>query len=246
MRENLGNWFAGFVLCALTIPMAQAAVIEVAQESSAGSGDFDANILGNINTYNTTGTNAQYYAYNTTYSTSFCDGAGCTGRPVLTSEASHLFLVDASDGLGLFIVHDKPDSDANGGAANMTITLDGDTASVLVSDDTSEFTSASNTIFTDGWRWSGCCTDGAVIGTLDGNWTALVDFNSFTDGLTQWGALSSGASTIPLALVADRRVRLRPVDDNGGGGAGVPAPATLGLLALGLAGMGFAGKKRKT
>jgi hypothetical protein len=76
---------------------AHAATVSVSQETSPGSGVF--NPLGTIQSFSTTGTLASFYMYS---SSQFTNTAAVT----LTANQSHLFIVDASDGLGLFVVHD--------------------------------------------------------------------------------------------------------------------------------------------
>ena len=76
-----------------------AAAVFVFQESTPGAGDFSANPLGTIQSFSTTGTLAAFYAYASEQFTN-------TSSVTLTEDQSHLFLVDASDGLGLFVVHD--------------------------------------------------------------------------------------------------------------------------------------------
>jgi len=80
----------------MAVSPAQAVIYRVSQESSAGAGDFDANILGTINAYNTAGTIAQFYKYSIGFAASFNGSVG------LTPNKSHLFLVNASDGLNLW------------------------------------------------------------------------------------------------------------------------------------------------
>src|SRR5262245_40077530 len=100
-------------------------MIRVAQESAPGLGDFDSHILGTIPAFSTTMTAAGFYDY---------DGANLVSYgnngPTLTATLSHLFFVSASDGLSLFIVHDKPGAPhANLRTADMRFDLVGDTAS---------------------------------------------------------------------------------------------------------------------
>lgn len=232
LKKTILKLVTGLILTAST-SMAHALAIEVAQESSAGAGDFDANIIGSIDPFTTTLTNSGFFSYGNPFNASFCDGVvdNCIGRPSLISNESHLFLVDASDGLGVFIVHDKP-NDGSGGSATNTFSLVGDTATVLVSDDPNEFT-GTGTNFTGNFNWIGCCTDGGVIGSLDGDWTMFLEFDSFT-GLTGWTAVSANSQdSVGLQLVNDRRVRLRSVSQQ------IPEPNTLALIGIGLAGFGF-------
>ncbi len=68
-------------------------------------------------------------------------------------------------------------------------------------------------------RWFPCCTDGLVLGTLEGSWRLFIEFpveDKFfgpetIQGLRFWTVLSAGGSEIPLAMEKGRRVRLDPV-----------------------------------
>ncbi|MBW2245286.1 MAG: PEP-CTERM sorting domain-containing protein [Deltaproteobacteria bacterium] len=207
-----------------------ATTVSVFQESAPGAGDFGANPLGTIQSFSTTGTLAVFYSYASQQFTN-------TGSIALTPDQSHMFLVDASDGLGLFVVHD--DGITRGGNAETKVDLfGGDTATFLVQDDPGEASyTDSGTGFTAKQSWTQGFTDGYVIGSLDGIWTADVQFTDVfaagptINGLATWAALSSdglgGQTEIALALVEDRRVRL----------VVVPEPSTLWLVGSGLLGL---------
>ena len=210
---------------------AHAVSIRVSQESSTGAGDFDLNVLGSITAFESTGTAAAYYDYGT-IPASFNDGLNDV---TLTSNKSHAFFVNGSDGLSAFFVHDKP-NDGLGGMAGMTFDLLGDTASVLVRDDPGEgVTATGGTNFVSNHNWVGCCTDGLVLGSLDDNWTLYAEFDrrSWSD-FTGWLALGDGGS-IDLAGDLDRRVRFDL--------APVPVPAAVWLFGTAL--VGFVGYSRR-
>ena len=227
---------ATFMLASVALmPPAAALSIRVSQESTAGANDFDNNILGLINPFQTSSTLRNFYQYGNPFRASF------NGPVPLTSDASHLFLVEAADGLGLFSVYDKP-GDIGGGIAHMQFDLLGDTASILLTDDRSETGTATNggRTFTTRNAWAPCCTDGVVLGSLDGDWTMFAQFthlNSLQGGrLNRWLALSAEMADVPafsqdLVLETGRRVRLDIAPE------AVPEPATgLGLaIALALA-----------
>ncbi|PXF57736.1 MAG: hypothetical protein C4B59_14670 [Candidatus Methanogaster sp.] len=200
--------------------------IRISQELSPGVGDFDANVLGYIAPYATSLSTAGYYQYGTPYGASFNGPA-----PMLTSNRSHLFLADTTDGLSLFVVHDKPE-DGCGGTAAMKWTLAGDTANVLALDDPWENVTVSGggTIFESSHGWMPCCTDGMALGSLDGAWTIAGAFINAIDktGMDEWHVHSSDGSSIALAFEKDLRVRLdyqRPIDPDPDG---QPDPNALG------------------
>jgi hypothetical protein len=220
----LGVGFASGVLAAATAATpAHAVTIRVSQESAAGLGDFDSNVLGFLTPYSTTDTASDFYAYNTTFPASY----GNT-TPGLTAALSQLFMVQASDGLSLFIVHDAPQTPP-GGTASTAFTLTGDTASILVEDDGDAAYTDTGTSFSANHSWARCCTDGYVIGSLDGDWTMIGGFvETAPTGLDGWSALSADGSTLDLALELGRRVRLDVPSETV-----VPEPAAaLGLLAV--------------
>jgi hypothetical protein len=223
-----------FVAVLIIASPGYAATVFVSQESAPGAGDFSANQLGTIESFSTTGTLAEFYTYSSEQFTN-------TSSVTLTADQSHLFLVDASDGLGLFVVHD--DGIVTGGNAEMTVDLlGGDTAIFLVKDDPAEQVYTENgTEFAVRQSWTLGFTDGYVIGSLDGNWTADVQFTDVTpiiggpiiNGLTTWAAISSdgvgGQTEIMLTLAEDRRVRLNVI----------PIPAAVWLFGSALAGLGW-------
>ncbi|MHC4947366.1 MAG: hypothetical protein ACYTG1_03780 [Planctomycetota bacterium] len=197
-------------------------LVEISQESAPGVGDFDTNILGTLLTHPTTASAAGFYAYDVPEGDSW-NGQALT--PVV--DRSHLLLADTSDGLSLFITHDCaiPD-DPDGGQAEMRFELSGDPDGMFrsVEDDPPPIEIGAaytgdpgDSVFTAGWEWAPCCTDGQALSGLDGDWSMLVVFTE-VDGnsstlpiarLTEWVAYSSDGIQIPLALEVDRRVRLR-------------------------------------
>jgi hypothetical protein len=212
-------------------------LFRLSQESTPGAGDFDNNVLGFLSPFQTTGTASDFYAY---------DSGSFHGPVTLQKDTSHLFLVDASDGLSLFTVHDKPE-DGGGGLANMQFDLIGDTASFLFVDDPPQFNFGdghleNGTSFVLNTAWDACCTDGAVIGSLDNDWTLFGQFTGLGNlaggGLTGWQALSGEGSVIDLALDIDRRVRIDRIE--------TPEPASsLGLVFLGTVGTMLLRQRRK-
>ena len=186
----------------------------VFQESAPGMGDFT--FLGAIDVFDFSSVSAA-----AVYRFGNPNGASYNGdvwwpdvAPNAIEKTSQLFVVDTNDGSGvsLFIVHDKYQN-GEGGNARMQLNLSGDTAGVLVEDDRLEpiIVSGGGTQFNTRHVWKHCCTDGGVIGTLEGNWSMDVQFLSVnTNRITDWKATSADGSMIPLVLELERRVRLQP------------------------------------
>jgi len=206
---------------------AMAATIRVSQESAPGLGDFDDHVLGSIEAFSSSNTINETYNYR---------NASFNGPLDLTSNVSHLFLVEATDGLGLFSVHDRP-RDGSGGNAQMQFDLQGDIASIISFDDPGELYTSDDTRFTAQNRWIPCCTDGFAIGTLESDWTMFAQFTSLPIGLSSWQAFSaSDTESIGLVIDPGRRVRLDRFPEV----VDVPEPsAAIGLIALGLLGTGL-------
>ncbi|MBT5368781.1 MAG: hypothetical protein HOL05_12130, partial [Nitrospinaceae bacterium] len=199
---------------------AWAARIRVAQESAPGRGDFDANILGYIDPYpEREKAAAEFYSYEALSHYSF-NGP----HPRLRDDTSHLFLVTTREGLSLFIVHDKPNN-PDGGGATMRIRVKGDPngARILIFDDpNSEWDTfdakPGGKEFLTWHRWFPCCTDGLVLGTLEGRWRVFLEFPAGDaavgdepfDGLQRWRAFSASGNIVELKLKKGRRVRLDP------------------------------------
>ena len=76
---------------------AQSASIRVSQESAAGLGDFDANILGTIDTFDTALSIAGFYQYNVPDGASY--NGDLNGGPAPISSVTQGFFVNATDGL---------------------------------------------------------------------------------------------------------------------------------------------------
>jgi hypothetical protein len=200
--------------------------IEIAQESTPGAGDFDEQVLGLIRSSPTTVSAAEFYAYGVP------EGGSWNGQ-LLRPEAdrSHLLLAETTDGMTLFIVHDRaiPD-DPDGGRAEMRVELSGDPdgANRTVEDEPGDGESGAgytgdpgDSEFTAGNEWFPCCTDGFALSGLDGEWTLLVQFAEVDgddgtapiEGPSEWFAYSADGDVIPLALEESRRFRLRLVSN---------------------------------
>lgn len=236
MRRTLSSTATALVLAAGMSAMSltvQAVVVQVAQESAAGAGDFDANVLGTIDTFNTGLTIADFYQYSNPNAASY--NGELNGGPNPVSNLTQVFLVDASDGLSLVVVHDNP-NDGSGGSTRTRWNLTGDTAAQVVADDPGEpvVVSGGGTQFDSTKNWAPCCTDGYAIGSIDGDWALFGQFLTTPTGITDWSAVSSDFSSVPLVLAPGRRVRLQAV----------PEPGTLALVMGGMI-MGFARVRRR-
>lgn len=212
---------------------AQALLIRVAQESTVGAGDFDSNILGLINTYSTTGTHASFYRYDTIYPASF---GGI--NEVVSFNTTNLFFVEASDGLGFYAVHDRPILGASGqdldGMTAMRFELTGgDTASILLQDDpnnafSDSFSNSEGKVFTTNNAFASCCTDGVVIGSIDGDdWAFFAEFRQEPFGIDSFRAQSNGSSEISLRLDTGLKVRFDLIPESVPTAPAVPTPTAV-------------------
>jgi hypothetical protein len=198
-----------FLVCLIfgVITSANAQQIRVSQESAAGAGDFDDNVLGFINPFDSALTTAEFYQYGVPNGASY--NGELNGGPDPISSKSQIFLVSASDGLSLVVVHDNP-NDGSGGSTQTRWNLSGDTAAQVLADDPGEpvAVSAGGTQFDSTKNWLACCTDGYAIGYLEGYWEMLGQFVNLPSGITNWDVVSSDFSNISLVLDPGRRVRL--------------------------------------
>lgn len=228
--------FAGLMLSMFLLGFglnAQAVEIRVSQESSAGAGDFDANVLGTIDAFSTALTTAAFYQYGNPNGASY--NGELNGGPNPVSSLSQVFFLDALDGLSLVVVHDNP-NDGSGGSTRTQWNLSGDTAAFVLGDDPGEgaVVSAGGTQFDSTKNWVSCCTDGFAIGALEGSWEMLGQFLTTPNGINSWAAVDDDLSSTSLVLEPGRRVRF----DVASGPSQVPVPGPLALLGLGLVGLG--------
>lgn len=197
-------------------------VIEVSQESAPGVGDFDANVLGTIDSSDYFLTPQQYYSW-------FPTGTSFSG-PGLTSSAGSSLSVFKSASTGercVVMIHDRSE-DGSGGTAHTRLEILGDTngAVLLVEDDIdAQFqdnysATPDNLVHTLSHSWDPCCTDGVVLGAMEGEWSVLVEFTSTPTGILTWSALSRDANPLALTLEIGRRVRLRSLEDPPPAGSG--------------------------
>lgn len=199
------------------------ALIELAQESSAGAGDFNDNILGRLLAFPYNASAASLYAYNVP------EGDSWNG-PILTPEAdrSHLLLAETTDGVSLFVVHDRAiPNDPDGGRAEMIVEVLGDADGLTrtVEDDpesngVDEYSGEpGDSVFTSVHSWDTCCTDGFALSGLSQDWTVLMQFadtdgnpdNAVIEGMSEWVTYSADGVEIPLVAAEGRRIRMRLV-----------------------------------
>jgi hypothetical protein len=191
--------------------------VAVYQESSPGTEDFEANFLGRITVFNQPELSAiEVYRHDVGYMLSY---NGIITNSI--SNTSQLFLVNTSDGVSLFVVHDKP-SDDSGGRAEMRFEISGDPdgAERLVEDDINDVVYYNGHlfgpyIFQTNHQWDECCTDGVVIGKIGGDWSMLVSFFNVDEvggneiaGINNWVATSADGSLISLNPFVGQRVLL--------------------------------------
>ncbi|MEM7622208.1 MAG: CARDB domain-containing protein, partial [Planctomycetota bacterium] len=181
-------------------------LIEVAQESSAGAGDFNNNVLDVLLAVPFTSTPQDFYAYDVPSDASW---NGQSLDPV--ADRSHVIFAETTDGLTMFVVHDAVD-DPSGGSATMAIDITGDPDGAFFSfvDDPGEGPSCpeGSMSCTSVLAWSDCCTDGYAVSGLDGGFVLTTSFSSFT-GMGEWVAYSADGDETALVLESDRRVRFR-------------------------------------
>ncbi len=217
----------GVLLAFCLASSAEAVLIRVSQELETGSGDFDDNILGFVDPFNAGGlSTSAFYQYGNPNGASY--NGELNGGPNPVSSLSQIFMVSASDGLSLVVVHDNP-NDGSGGNTQTHWELLGDVAAQVLADDPGEpvTVSGGGTVFDSTKRWFDCCTDGYAIGSLEGDWAMFGHFVGTPTGITRWIVVDDSGSQIPLELEPGRRVRLDTV----------PEPATWLLVGFGLAGL---------
>lgn len=198
-------------------------VIEIAQESKPGAGDFDANILGLVQAIPSSISPAQFYAYNVPAGDSW-NGPSLTPVP----DRSHILFSTGPADLSMFIVHDSAiPNDPDGGEAEMTFTIEDDPngAFISVRDDpefneaSTGYVEASPYLLRAAWSWNSCCTDGMALSGIEPGATVTAVFEEFdgvseTDpirGLSEWVVYSADGTQIPLVLEEGRRLRARVV-----------------------------------
>jgi len=220
---------------------ASAVTIRVSQESAPGAGDFDANVLGLIDSYDTALGIAGFYQYNVPNAASY--NGELNGGPIPISSLTQGFFVNAADGLHYVVVHDNP-NDGSGGSTQMTTTLLGGAGGgtvFSVEDDPAEGSAISDVagdrVFDTFHNWLDCCTDGYAIGALVGDVTLYASFDALPTGISSWQSTGSTTANIAMVLTPGRRVRYD---------ISVPEPGVLALLTVGLLTIAVAQRRRTT
>lgn len=249
---------AALGLCAAVVSTgaAKAATIRVSQESAAGAGDFDANILGEIDAYDvadgaTPLSLAAFYRYGGPTADGY-NGA-MNGGPDARSDVTQLFFVAATDGLHFVTLHDSPD-DESGGMAQMTWTLTGGAGGATgftLFDDVGDAMAVSDVgadrVFDTTHMWWACCSDGFGIGALPDAFTLLGGFDKSPTGISRLHA-ADPAGGVALVLAAGRRTRfeLAPVSASIPPPVlSTPIPATLPLAGAALVALAALGRRRR-
>ncbi len=238
-----------FVIATILIGIsftAQSALIRVSQESDRGVGDFDANILGVIDSFVTTLSIADFYGYGVGSAPSY-QGVS-NGGPAAMSSTSQSFFVEASDGLHYVVVHDARLDGGTTGRAHMGTTLAGGaggTVGFSVDDDPALEGDAYLTTDPGGNRffetfhfWSPCCTDGFAVGDLGSSFLLYADFLAPPEDITGWQATGNSRPDIDLDIGPRHTVRFDIASP-------VPVPAAIWLFGTGILGLIGFSKRRK-
>jgi hypothetical protein len=136
---------------------------------------------------------SDYYTYNTPFSASGDPDFGTV------SSVGFIWLYENSltGDISLGMIFDKP-NDGSGGTVKMSIAGVPATGFVDVKDD------PANVITVTGgdWVWSPCCTDGGVIGGLNGLWVITLSLDSAT-GVEVWYFLNGPSPSTPSQIRLD-------------------------------------------
>jgi hypothetical protein len=193
-------------------------LVRVAQESAPGLGDFDSNILGFIEVFPTTTPVESLYSYDFPFNDSF----NGTLFPLDTNDTNLALIQTGDNGLSLFVIHDKAE-DNSGGRAEMRIEINGDPdgSEIVLRDDPNDNSDtytgdAGDSVFTGRWNWDNCCTDGFVLGDIEGSWEIVASFSDVNgssstpvfSGMFNWVMQSADGNNIEMVLEEDRRIRL--------------------------------------
>ncbi|MFP4106812.1 MAG: hypothetical protein ACLFVU_12075 [Phycisphaerae bacterium] len=218
-------------------------------EQDTGDG-FD--YAGNATAFTTNGTLSEFYGYKMDGP----DNYGFTGPVPLTARQSHLFLVQASDGLGLFVVHNMQGAGGSGEAEMLLEFSDNDTWVAQEDDwdahnwdeydpDSGDGIIAEGGTIKAQWRWSNK-TDGVAVGVdnpehgdqilvqfadlsgVNADWDNGYQAHSGLDGWVVQNGDSSGSSIALMSLDGPVRLTLVPLP-----AAAWPAIGMLGVFAVG-------------
>jgi hypothetical protein len=230
----------GAAIAAAASATAFAAPYLLEQEQTAGAGDFAA--IGILNSFDLSSTSAaDAYGFQRDERWSY-DG-DASGLPAAESGNILLFMTETSDGPSLFVVMDQA-NDGTSGQADSTWNLSGDTTAILVRDDANgnDSYSGDGTSFDFDHQWNACCTDGFVLGSLDGAFELIGGFDRLRN-IDAFFALGENGQRLGLNGDEGFRVRITGLEDNL---AEVPLPAAFPLGALGFAALtGMSARRRR-
>jgi hypothetical protein len=135
-----------------------------------------------------------YYTYNTPFASSGDPDFGTV------SSVGFIWLYEdtLTEKLSLGTIFDKP-NDGSGGMVEMTFTGVPPSGSVDLKDDPGNVL----TVTGGDWVWHPCCTDGGVIGGLEGEfWEIVLTLDSAT-GVDQWFFLNGPSAVNPISIPLD-------------------------------------------
>ncbi|MDT0595467.1 hypothetical protein [Glaciecola petra] len=194
--------------------VSHATIIEVSQGG---------NVLGTIRAFNGTESALQNWNRN----------ANPNIGPGGIARASQLFFYsNPIDGVTFNFLSDRANSNSSGGLSLLaTVDSTGDPFALYGDDGFHEFyETTNNDVFKGNWNWISCCTDGGIIGGLNGKWSIDVEITRITN-VNQF--LIQGLDNT-IVYDQSQSVSFRNVS--------TPASITLVIFALGL--LAYKGLKR--
>ncbi len=214
---------------------ANAIVLDVFKTSGSGQG-----FVSSITTIDTNGTAASHYDL---YSAS----GHPSGVPVGPDVANIWVHQDLNNlgnfGFGFIFDQDNSGTPLNTATANFRIANSSTNPVVVVSDDAGESveTPPGSNAFVGTYRYQNN-SDGIMVDGISGDFTIIIDSVDF-GSVTSWNVASGDGNHFALELGEEYRITLQgetPSDVS----VTVAEPGMLAILGLGLAGIGFARRKR--